>query len=690
MKKYATSEIRNVGLYGHGGTGKTSLCEAMLYTTGATERLGRVDDGNTVSDYDPDEVKRKISLYASVAPCEWKNHKINVIDTPGFLDFMGDVVGSMAVVEAAVLTVAAPAGVEVGMERAWELAESRSLPRLIIINKMDKENADFAKCVAGIRDKLSATAVPVQLPIGAADHFKGIVDLVDMVAYTFDAKGQAVKADVPKDMEADVKEARARLVEQAAEGDDELTMKYLEEENLAQEEVVRGLQLGVAQGRIFPILAGAAFKNIGASLLMDAIARYVPSPDKRGKVSGTNPKTGQTETRDVSATGHFAGLVWKTTADPYVGKLNLVRVWTGTFKPDMTYYNAAKERDEKVGPIFSMRGKHQENVTEAPAGDLVTVAKLADTTTGDTLCDKDHPFVLPKPAFPEPVINMAVFPKSKGDEDKLSAGLHRLTDEDPTFHTRRDTETRETIISGLGELHLEVSTERLKRKFGVDVSLDVPKVPYKETIRGTIKIEGKHKKQTGGHGQFGHVWLELEPLERGKMFEFVDHIVGGVVPRNFIPSVEKGVRSQMEEGVLAGFPVVDIKVTLYDGSYHSVDSSDMAFQLAGRLAMKEGARKAQPVLLEPIMHVEVMVPDHFMGDVIGGLNSKRGRISGMEPQARGMQLVKGLVPLAEMLRYSIDLRSITQGRGTFHMTFSHYEEVPPQITDHIVASAKSE
>ncbi|MHB2018657.1 MAG: elongation factor G [Candidatus Xenobia bacterium] len=689
MKKYSTEEIRNVGLYGHSTTGKTSLTEAMLYASGGTDRLGKVDDGNTVSDYDPEEVRRKISVYASVAPAEWNNHKVNVIDTPGFMDFVADVIGSMAVVDAAVLVIAAPAGVEVGTEKMWELAEQRELPRLFVVNKMDKENADFSKALASIQEKLSPSAVAIQLPIGSMEKFRGVVDLVDMVAYEFDAKGHAKKIDIPADMKADADEARARLVERAAEGDDDLTMKYLEEENLSQEEVVKGLHLGLAQGKVFPVLCTSSTRNVGVSTLLDALVRFGPKPNERGQVEGKNPKNGEAVKRTVQASGHFAGLVWKTTADPYVGKLTLLRVMCGTFKADTTYLNSSKEKDEKVGQVFVQRGKAQEQVPEAVAGDLVTVAKLTETVTGDTLCDKDSPLLLPSIPFPEALISMAVFPKSKGDEDKLSAGLARLTDEDPTFHVRRDPETRETIASGMGEQHLEVAVERLKRKFGVDVSLAVPKVPYKETIRGKVQIEGKHKKQTGGHGQFGHVWLELEPLERGKSFEFVDRIVGGVVPRNFIPSVEKGVRKAMEEGVLAGFQMVDVRVTLYDGSYHSVDSSDMAFQIAGSLALKEGAKKAQPILLEPIMNVEVTIPDQFMGDVIGSLNSKRGRILGMEPMARKMQVVKATVPLSEMLRYAIDLRSITQGRGTYTMSFSHYEEVPPNITDTIVAAAKA-
>jgi elongation factor G len=687
VKKYSTNQIRNIGLLGHGGSGKTSLAEALIYDCGASDRIGKVEDGNTVLDFDADEQKRHISIYSALAGLEYKDHKINVLDAPGFMDFVGEVFGVMRVIEAAVMVVATASGVEVGLETNWDRADEANLPRFICLNKMDKENTDFYKTLGDIQEKISPAAVPLQIPIGSADTFSGVVDLVDMVAYKFDAKGVAQKIDIPGDLKDKAEEARGQLMERAAEADDELTEKFLETMELTTDELRKGIKLATRSARLFPVLCCAATKNIGVTTLLDALLQYGPAPDETGELVGEHPGTHAEVKRKVSETEPFSALCFKTTADPFVGRLTYLKVLGGVLKSDTALYNSSHEKDEKLGAFFSMRGKKQEAVDGAAAGDIVVLSKLNETLTGDTLCDKSKPVVWPRVTFPRPCISFAVFPKSKGDEDKLSTGLARLVEEDPTFATHRDTETHQTIISGMGELHLDITRDRLKRKFNVDVETATPQVPYKESIRSHVKQEGKHKKQTGGHGQFGHVWIELEPLERGKHFEFVDRIVGGVVPKNFIPSVEKGVRKAMEEGIVAGFPLVDVKVTLYDGSYHSVDSSDMAFQIAGALAIREGVKKASPVLLEPIVNVEVNVPEQYMGDVIGDLNGKRGRILGMDPQPKNQQLIRAQVPLSEMLRYAIDLRSMTQGRGNFKLEFSHYEEVPSQLSEPIIAAA---
>lgn len=686
MKVYDTSDIRNVGLFGHGGTGKTSLAEAILYDVGVTDRVGRVDDGNTVTDYDPDEHKRRISIHSALAAIEYKNHKINIIDCPGFMDFVGECAGAMSAVECMVVVLATAAGVEVGTEANWSAAEDRNLPRIVCLNKMDKEHTDFYKTVDDVQEKLSPAAVPVQLPIGSAEHFSGIVDLIEMCGYKFDARGNTTRIDIPQDMKDRVDEARARLVERAAEADDELTEKYLDTMDLSTDDLRKGVRMGTRAARFFPIVCTSAVKNIGITTMLDEIVNYVPSPDQADAAEGHAPNSESAIARKISPTEPLSSVVFKTTTDPFVGRLTYLKIVSGKLRSDTTLHNSSKEKDEKLGAFFTMRGKKQEHVDEAPAGDIVVLSKLTHTVSGDTLCDKGHAIVYPRVAFPVPCIAFAVFPKSKGDEDKLSTGLARLMEEDPTFTTRRDSETHQTIISGMGELHLEIMKDRLKR-MNADVETATPQVPYKESIRGRVKQEGKHKKQTGGHGQFGHVWLELEPLERGKQFEFVDKIVGGVVPKNYIPSVEKGVRKAMEEGVIAGFPLVDVKVTLYDGSYHTVDSSDIAFQIAAGLAIREGVKKASPVLLEPVVNVEVTVPDQYTGDVIGDLNGKRGRIQGMDPLPKGQQLIRASVPQSEMLRYAIDLRSMTQGRGSFRVAPSHYEELPTQLSEPIIAAA---
>lgn len=692
MKSYDGDKIRNIGLFSHQGAGKTILAEAMLYNAKATDRLGRISDGNTVTDYNPDEIERQISIYMGLAPFEWKNCKINCIDTPGFMDFVAEVKSALRVIEGALFLVSANAGVEVGLEKVWEYAEGYHLARMIFINKMDKENADFYKTFEEAKRILSPHAIPVQIPIGVAEKFTGIVDLVEETAYTFDG-GKLKRSDIPKDLEANFKKYREKLMEAVAETDDELLNKYLMEGVvLNSAEIKSGLKKGIASGKIIPVFCGSAYKNIAVLNLMDAVFEYIPTSNTV-KLKGFNPKTKNDNDEEIKplATSFFSALVFKTTADPYVGRLTIMRVFSGKLTSDSVVYNSVKEKDEKIAALMITRGKNQENTGEVLAGDIVTVSKLQATQTGDTLCAKDHPVIYPKIEFPKPVASMAVFPKSKGDEDKLSSGISRLMEEDPTLTVMRNNETKETVISGMGDLHLDISMERLKRRFGVEVNLAIPKVPYKETIKGRSRAEGKYKRQSGGRGQYGHVWLEVEPMDRGGDFEFVDKIVGGAIPRNYIPSVEKGVREAMAGGVVAGYPLVDVRITLYDGSFHEVDSSDMAFKIAGGMALRKCVLEAKPVLLEPIVNLEITIPDSNMGDCIGDLNSKRGKILGMEPaDKKGMQTIKSQVPLAEMQKYAIDLRSITQGRGIFNMEFYRYEEVPPQVADQLIAKLKKE
>lgn len=684
MRKYNTEEIRNVGLFGHQGAGKTSLTEALLYVSGTIDRLGRVDDGNSTGDFDPEEVKRRMTLFAALAPLEWKNTKINLIDTPGFFDFVADVVGALAVTEGAVLVASATAGVEVGLEQTWAMAEEARATRLLFVNKMDKENADFQRVLDDCSEKLSGRLVPLQLPIGAAETFTGVVDLVANKAYSFDDRGRPQEIPIPADMQERVQSLREKLTEEAAEADDALTEKYLETMELTDEEIRRGLTERIRSGQLVGALCGSSSNLKGISLLLDALVELVPNPAWRGQVTGADGQT----VRRTSASEPFSALVFKTTSDPYKGKLTYMRVFSGVLKPNTVVRNTTRGVDEKITDLTLRRGKHEEPVDEAPAGDIVVVTKLTETLTGDTLSDPGQPFQLPVPNYPEPLYARSIHPKSKADEDRLSAATARLLQEDPTLKILRSEETKEFVIYGVGDMQIDVVVDRLK-KMGVDVELGTPKVPYRETIRGKVEQNYRHKKQTGGRGQFADVWLRLEPLPRGAGFEFVDAIVGGVVPRNFIPSVEKGVRKQMEEGILAGYPVVDVRVTLFDGKYHEVDSSDIAFQIAAAQGFKEGALKANPVLLEPIAEVEVQVPEQFMGDVIGDLNTKRARILGMEPMGKGLQRIKATVPMAEMQRYSIDLRSITQGRGRFSMKFSHYEEAPPQVSEQVVAAARA-
>lgn len=685
MKTVATENIRNVCLVGHGGSGKTSLAEAMLFTSGTVNRLGKIEDGSTTCDYDPEEIKRKISINTALAPLLYKEHKINLVDTPGYADFIGEVIGALRVVETALVVVDAVSGVEVQTEKAWHLAEENRLSRVVFINRLDKENADFAQVVTSLKEIFGQGATPLQIPIGKEVSFKGVVDLLKMKAVVF-SDGKSSEEDIPADLAGEAQAAREKLIEAAAEMSDDVLEKYLNGEELTDQEIAGGLRSGVVQGKLFPVLCGSATKTIGASALLDFLVSVAASPKDKEPPKGINPKTKEEVAREPSKDAPLSAFIFKTMADPYVGKLSYVRVLSGVLHPDSHVYNATRGRKERIGHIFLLRGKNQEEATEVPAGDIATMPKLAETTTGETLCLEANQIVYPAIKFPEPLMSVAIEPKTKGDEEKLSTSLTKLAEEDQTLHVERNVEIHQTIVSGIGDLHLEVIVDRLKRKFGVDAALSAPRIPYKETIMGTAKVQGKYKRQTGGRGQYGDVWLELEPLPRGDGFEFVDKIFGGAVPKNYIPSVEKGVKEAMEGGVRTDYPVVGVKVTMYDGSFHQVDSSDMAFKIAGSMAFKKGFLEARPVILEPIMNVQVIVPEDYMGDVISDLSSKRGKIGGMEPHGRN-QMVRATVPLAEMAKYATDLRSITHGRGTYSMEFDHYEEVPSEIAGKIIAQS---
>ena len=690
MKRPETAKIRNVALVAHGSAGKTTLTEAMLFTAGATTRLGRVEDGTTTTDFDEDEIRRKISISAAMAWCEWKGRKLNLVDTPGFAAFLTDAKNALRVVDGAVVVVGAPDGVKVQTEKVWSYAAAYDLPRAIYLSKMDRERADFARALEDVQKNLSPKAVPIQVPIGREAGFAGVVDLVRMRAIRFptDGSGKATEGDIPNEVKSLAETQRTALVEAVAEADDKLLEKYLETGELTEAEVQEGLARGIRDQKLFPVLCGAPARNIAVSPLLDVVAECFPSPLDRPAVEGTDSKGNGTVRREVKDEVPLAALVFKTVADPYAGKVTMFRVYSGTMTSDSTVLNPTKGVKERVGQILLLRGKQQTPVESLGAGDMGAVVKLKETGTGDTLCDEKAPIRLPEISFPPPVISFAVEPKAKGDEDKMSTAFTRLREEDPTIQIRYDPQTKETVVSGMGRAHVEILAERLKRKFGVDVTLKTPRVPYKETIKTKAReVQGRHKKQTGGRGQFGDCWIHMEPLTRGGGFEFVNQIVGGAIPRNYIPAVEKGILEGMERGPLAGYPVVDFRVTLYDGSTHPVDSSELAFKLAGRLAFRKAMTQAKPTLLEPIMTVEVIAPGDCMGDIVGDLNSKRGRVLGIEAKGRN-QAVKANVPLAEMLEYDSRLRSITGDRGDYSMEFSHYEEAPAHIQEKVVAEAK--
>lgn len=692
MKKFETHRLRNVALIAHGKAGKTTLAEAILFDTGATDRLGRVDDGSAVMDFEPEEIKRKLTISSSFNDLEWNKHKINLVDTPGDANFIIDTKNSLQAVDGAVILLDAVSGVEVQTEKVWEYAGQFGLPRLFFISKMDRERADFSQALDEIQKVLSPKAISLTLPIGAEEAFAGVVDLLPMKALYFETNlsGKMREDDVPAAMKDEAQRAREKLVEAIAESDDALLEKYLEGQELSMEELASALRKGVLGKAIFPVLCGSGLKNMGIQPLLEAIIQDLPSPVDRGTVKGVHPGTKSEEVRNPSEQDPFSAFVFKTVADPYAGKLTIFRVWSGTLMPDGTLYNANKGVKERFGQIFQMEGKNQKSMESAGPGDIAAVAKLKETTTWDTLCDEKKPITFPGISVPASPVSFAVEPKSKGDEDKITSSLARLTEEDPTVKLQRDEQTKELILSGMGQVHVEVTVEKLKRKFGVEVNLKIPKIPYKETIKATrTGIIYRHKKQSGGRGQFAEVHFELSPLPRGSGFEFRNALVGMNVPRNFVPAVEKGVAEAMQSGVLAGYPVTDVKVKFYDGKSHEVDSSEIAFKIAALMAFKKGVMECNPALLEPIMNIEVAVPDEYMGDVIGDLNSRRGRVLAVEPRPKG-QMIKAQVPLSEVLKYAPDLTSMTSGRGSFSMEFSHYEEVPSHLTEKVVAASKTE
>ena len=675
MKEYPTEKIRNLVLLGHGGTGKTSFAEAALFVSGAINRLGRVDDGTTASDFDPDETKRKVSINASLLPIEWDGHKINIIDAPGYADFIGDAYGAMRAADMAVVTVCAVSGVQVGSELAWEISAGK--PRAVLINRMDRENADFSGTLQQVQSELGRSCVALYLPIGSQDAFQGVVDLVEQKAYLGE---KGTEGAIPGDMAGEVEAQRAQLMETAAENDEELLEAFLENGELTVEQIRKGLAIGIASGDLVPVFAASSAKTIGVTHFLDAIKEYFPSP------AFATVKAEDGKDLKADPAGPLAAQVFKTTADPFVGKLTFLRVFSGTLKADSHVWNASKGADERVGQLFVVHGKTHEAAPQLLAGDIGAVPKLSETLTSDTLTTKEAALKLPPIEFPSPVFTVAVYPKSKADTEKMSSALARIVEEDPTLHVHRDPDTFETMLGGLGESHVEIACEKMKRKFGADISHQTPRVPYKETLTRVSSSEFTHKKQTGGHGQYAKVTLKIEPLERGAGFEFVNKTVGGSVPRQYVPAVENGVHEALIEGVLTHNPLVDVRVSLVDGKEHPVDSSEMAFKLAGSQAMKAGAEKAAPVLLEPIVNVRVKTPEAYTGDLVSDLNGKRARVLGITPEDKGT-VIDAQAPLAEMQHYATDLRSMTQGRATFSLEFDHYEEVPEHVAKKVIESA---
>ena len=688
MADFQTENIRNIALIGHGGEGKTTLTEAFLYAAGHVDRQGKVEDGSATSDFDPEETKRHISLSAAVAPVEWKNTKINLIDVPGYFDFIGEMMGPLRVVETAGIVVGAVSGLTVGAEKAWDYSVKNNVGRMFIVNRMDTENANYQKVVDALRDKFGSSVVPMLLPIGAGASFKGVVNVLENKAYEGTGKGLK-EIPVPADMAGAIETAMEEITEAAAGADDELMMKFLEGEELTHEEILSGFRAGMADGTIVPVVACSAISGVGVAKVLDIMSVYLHSP-KGVKVQGENPKTGDAVERVCENNAPFSALVYKTIADPFVGKLSLFRVCSGTLTASTALYNANADKAEKAGGLFVMRGKKQTAVNQLNAGDLGALSKLSFTNSGDTLCDAANPVKFAPIAFPAPCISKAISAAKQGEEDKVFSGLSRLQEEDPSIKVEKNVETTETLLSGQGELHLDVIRNKLASKFGAQANLNDPKIPYRETIRKKVACQGRHKKQSGGHGQFGDVWIEFSPIGDTNIdFEFEDAVVGGAVPRNFIPSVEKGLRENIRKGVLAGYPMVGLHAKLYDGSYHPVDSSEMAFKTAARIAYKKGCMDASPVLLEPIMHVEVFVPDEYMGDIMGDMNKRRGRIMGMDP-IDGLQRVTAEAPMGEMFKYATDLRSMTQARGSFTLSFERYEELPSDAAKKIIENAQKD
>ena len=686
MVNFDTEKIRNFAVIAHGGAGKTSLVEAMLFNANVTTRMGRVEDGNTVTDYEPEEISRKISISSAVAFCDWKGYRINVIDTPGYINFIEDTRGCLSVVDGAVVIISALSGVKAETEKIWQYACKYELPRLVFVNKLDRENANFEMAIGEIEKSYESAVVALNIPMGLGETFEGIIDVVNMKAVRF-KNGTPAEENIPEEFKASAEEYFKKLVEKIAESDDALLEKYLDGGALTKEEIMKGIREGSVTRKFIPLVCGSAVKNIGVRQLLDAVSLCLPSPVEKANITpikGKDPKNGNDIGRKPLDSQPLSAQVFKTIADPFAGKLSIFRVYSGVLKADSTIYNSTRDSKEKLGNIFYLAGKKQVPVQKVGPGEIAAVAKLKDTLTGDTITDSGNPILFEPLKFSDPMISYAIAPKSRGDEDKVSIGIHRMLEEDPTLKFSRDAETKQMILSGMGQVHLEVAIERLKRKFGVEVLMKTPKIPYKETIKSAAKAQGRYKKQSGGRGQFGDCWIQIEPLTRGGEFEFVNKIVGGAIPRQYIPAVEKGIIESMHEGILAGYPMVDIKATIYDGSYHSVDSSEMAFKIAGSMALKKATTDAKPVLLEPILKIEVISPDEFLGNVIGDLNGKRGKVQGVEPQAGNSQTIMALVPMAEMLTYANQLNSLTSGRGIYSMEFSHYEEVPSHLAQKII------
>ena len=685
MTEFNSTQLRNLALVGHGKSGKTSIAEYCLFKSGATNRVGKTDDGTSILDYEPEEIKRKMTIDTALASCSWQGYKINLLDTPGYPDFTGEVKSSLSACESAIVVVSAVSGIEVETDRAWKYAEELSLPRAIFINKMDREHADFNKVVEELRAKYGKGVVPIQLPIGSEASFQGVANLITMNTKVL-IKDKELIYEIPEFMKDEIDTARHMLMETCAEFNDELLEKYLEGEDITETEVAAALIEGIVNARIFPVLCGSAAKGIGFRQLMNSIVEYMPTPYFRSSV-GVNPKSGELEER--STEDEFSAYVFKTVVDQFIGRVSYLKVLSGTLTDNMSVYNSNSEKLERIANVYSTCGKNQQAQKSACAGDIVITTKLQATKTGDTLCDEQKPIKYEAVTHPESMFIMAIKADKKADEDKIGNALLRLVDEDPTLKVEKNTETGDLLISGVGELHVDVALEKLLNKFGVTAKVYRPEVAYRETIRGTSKVEGKHKKQSGGHGQYGDVWLEFSPGESGSGVVFTESIVGGAVPRQYIPAVEKGVRETLQTGILANYPMVDIKVNLFDGSYHTVDSSEMAFKTAASIAIKKGIPEAKPVLLEPYYTLKITIPEYYMGDVIGGINTKRGRIINTESPSHDVSIIEAQVPLAELYKYATDLRSATQGRGSYTMEFSHYEEVPTKISEAIIADRNS-
>ncbi|MDI9613333.1 MAG: elongation factor G [Acidobacteriota bacterium] len=691
MRVFESDSIRNICIIGHGAAGKTSLTSAILFDSGAVNRLGRVEDGNTVTDWEDEEIERKISISCALAHCEWNKKKINILDTPGYRPFLAETRLSVRAADAAVVVVDAVAGVEVQTEKVWEFCDEYSLPRMIVINKADRDNASSERTLASLEEEFGRGVVPLEIPMGMEKEFTGVISLLTGRAYRYerDGSGKFQEMDVPAQYEDELAERREKLIEMVAEGSDALMERFFAEGTLNQAEILEGLRIGVKQGDIRPVFYSSATLNIGIPQILDAVTELFPSPAVVGTTTGTDPKTGESIERKISNEEPYAAYVFKTIADPFAGRISLIKLYSGIIRSDTVYNNQTKEKNEKLGPLQILQGKTMTPIEEVHAGDFFAVTKLRETTTGDTLCDPAQPILFSSVELPEPSITFAIEPKSRGDEDKISHAMSRIIEEDGAIRYTRDPQTKQLLLAGSDQLHVEVTVSKLRKRYGVEVLLKTPRIPYRETIRGKADVQGRHKKQTGGHGQFGDCWIRMEPLPRGGNFEFVDEIFGGAIPRNFIPAVEKGILEAAERGYLAGNPVVDFKVTLYDGSFHPVDSSEMAFKIAGRIAFKKAMEMARPVLLEPVMDVEIYAPQEYAGALTGDLSSRRGRLQGMDIK-HDVQIIKAQVPMAEMVTYSPVLTSMTGGRGSYSMQFSHYDEVPAQIAQKIIEESSKD